>query len=232
MILVACISCGPITINFRDGCYDLLLIYYNTITGRDQFGTKTSKITNHQYQFGTDTNIYCKNDLFSVRDREFRDRDCHVWKQHYSTCKHRFVLRDWDRVVYLILVTQRNIWEICWLVCPVYVSWAELWMCVGKKSNYPIICFIRVSKHPSAQYCPPLCLPATQVEEVEAFPPSHLIDSSCNLYNFLLLLSSPHIYQLLLYTLFHIKIDSSYYSQTFSRLEHPNIERKDVFLSN
>ena len=92
MILVACISCGPITINFRDGCYDLLLIYYNTITGRDQFGTKTSKITNHQYQFGTktskitnhqyqfgtDTNIYCKNDLFSVRDREFRDRDCHV----------------------------------------------------------------------------------------------------------------------------------------------------------
>ena len=81
MILVACISCGPITINFRDGCYDLLLIYYNTITGRDQFGTKTSKITNHQYQFGTDTNIYCKNDLFSVRDREFRDRDCHVWFQ-------------------------------------------------------------------------------------------------------------------------------------------------------
>ena len=52
MILVACISCGPITINFRDGCYDLLLIYYNTITGRDQFGTKTSKITNHQYQSG------------------------------------------------------------------------------------------------------------------------------------------------------------------------------------
>ena len=153
-------------------------------------------------------------------------------KQHYSTCKHRFVLRDWDRVVYLILVTQRNIWEICWLVCPVYVSWAELWMCVGKKSNYPIICFIRVSKHPSAQYCPPLCLPATQVEEVEAFPPSHLIDSSCNLYNFLLLLSSPHIYQLLLYTLFHIKIDSSYYSQTFSRLEDPNIESKDRFLSN
>ena len=109
-------------------------------------------------------------------------------------------------------------------VCPGHVSWPSYECVRGGKVMSQLYVLSELASTQQTGASQP-----TQVWD-------HLIDSRCNLYNFLLLLSSPHISQLL----GHVRLSGcqgfiltltapQYYSITFSQLEDPNIETKHRF---